>query len=229
MARFAELFKPRHIIIENVQGIRHDKNGAAQKTQSFLESLGYKVDAGLVLGSKIGVAQRRRRFFMVASLAVVPRLAHLSSLYGTNAHSFEWACSDLIDLNGATTFDTSARHSSINQSRIEYLFDHDLYDLPDSVRPDCHRLKAHDYKAVYGRLRPREPAPTITTGFGSTGQGRFVHPTRRRTLTPHEAARLQFIPDFFSFGTLGRRSLQLLIGNAVPPKMAYVIALDLLR
>lgn len=229
MARFAELFRPKHVIIENVQGIRHDKNSAAQKTKAFLQSIGYNVDDGLILGSHVGVAQRRRRFFMVASLVVIPQIAKMASDYVTTERTIEWACQDLVDVKGTTTFDTAAQHSHTNVERINYLFDHNIYDLPDIVRPDCHRLKAHDYKAVYGRLRPKEPAPTITTGFGSTGQGRFVHPLRRRTITPHEAARLQFIPDFFKFGDIGRRSMQLLIGNAVPPKMAYVIALDLLR
>jgi DNA (cytosine-5)-methyltransferase 1 len=109
------------------------------------------------------------------------------------------------------------------------LFTHGLHDLPDSQRPDCHRLKPHDYRAVYGRLYADRPAPTMTTGFGSTGQGRFVHPTQKRTLTPHEAARLQFIPDFFDLSGLTRRHLQTFIGNAVPPKMLYVLAKELLR
>ena len=62
------------------------------------------------------------------------------------------------------------------------------------------------------------------------GQGRFVHPKEKRTLTPHEAARLQFIPDFFQFGSdIGPTTLAEMIGNAVPPKLTYVIALELLR
>jgi DNA (cytosine-5)-methyltransferase 1 len=62
------------------------------------------------------------------------------------------------------------------------------------------------------------------------GQGRYVHPQERRTLTPHEAARLQFIPDFFRFGNgVGRAAVAEMIGNAVPTKLTYVLALDLLR
>jgi DNA (cytosine-5)-methyltransferase 1 len=229
MARFAELFRPRHIIIENVQGIRHDKNGAAMKAKSVFQKLGYATDEGLISAAEIGVPQRRRRFFMVASQNAVPRIDSLQSLYGAAERTIEWACHDLVDLQSDNPFDSSAKHSATNQQRIEYLFRNGIYDLPDPMRPDCHRLKAHDYKAVYGRLRPNEAAPTITTGFGSTGQGRFVHPARQRTITPHEAARLQFFPDFFNFGATGRRALQVLIGNAVPPKMAYVVALELLR
>ena len=79
-------------------------------------------------------------------------------------------------------------------------------------------------------MYPNKPAPTITSGFGSIGQGRFGHPLVNRTITPHEAARIQFIPDFFHFiqGTK-RVSLQKMIGNAVPPKLTYVLALEILR
>jgi DNA mismatch endonuclease (patch repair protein) len=50
------------------------------------------------------------------------------------------------------------------------------------------------------------------------GQGRYVHPSRRRTITPHEAARLQTFPDWFDFGKNTRRGvLAKVIGNAVPP------------
>ena len=122
----------------------------------------------------------------------------------------------------------SANHSAENRRRIAYLFEHDLYELPDSERPPCHRDKAHSYRSVYGRMRADEPAPTITVGFGSTGQGRFVHPTEPRTLTPHEAARVQTFPDWFDFGGLGRRQLQKAIGNAVPPMLASVVLRELL-
>jgi len=60
------------------------------------------------------------------------------------------------------------------------------------------------------------------------GQGRFVHPRRRRTITPHEAARLQFIPDFVEFTGLKVTSTARLIGNAVPPKLVYDVLLRLL-
>ena len=55
-----------------------------------------------------------------------------------------------------------------------------------------------------------------------------MHPLRERTLTPHEAARIQFFPDFFDFGDRARTDLIQAIGNAVPPRAGYVVALPLL-
>src|SRR6185312_3602501 len=107
---------------------------------------------------------------------------------------------------------------------MAFLFEHGLYDLPNNQRPECHRDGNHSYRSVYGRLRWTEPAQTITTGFGSMGQGRYVHPQRRRTLTPHEAARLQTFPDWFDFGKETRRGvLAKAIGNAVPPFLTLQI------
>ncbi len=56
------------------------------------------------------------------------------------------------------------------------------------------------------------------------GQGRFMHPAEARTLTPHEAARLQGFPDYFAFdGAVTRTELATIIGNAVPPQLAEAV------
>jgi DNA (cytosine-5)-methyltransferase 1 len=135
------------------------------------------------------------------------------------------AISDLVDEPSASTdiFRTPSRPTPRNRQRMDYLFDNRLYDLPNTERPECHR-NGHSYKSMYGRLKWHQPAQTITTGFGCMGQGRFVHPSRRRTLTPHEAARIQGFPDFFSFSTVKHRvGLHEMIGNAVPPPLASAI------
>jgi DNA (cytosine-5)-methyltransferase 1 len=227
VARFAEVLEPRDLVIENVCGAVHDRSGVVQRTREHLEGLGYRVDAGIVRAEALGVPQKRRRFFILASHGRVPSIARAVDRGWRAARPVAWALHDLGE-EGDTPFDTSAKHSVENRRRIAYLFDHGLFELPDSERPSCHRDKPHSYKAVYGRMRPAEPAPTITVGFGSTGQGRFVHPWRRRTLTPHEAARVQTFPDWFTFGELRRGELQKAIGNAVPPLMSASVMRDLI-
>ncbi len=229
LIRAVEILQPTHVIIENVQGIQHDRAGNVEIATQQLDRLGYTVSRGLVDCGDIGVPQKRRRFFIVASRTAAPSI-ELQKLLGTSKiRPVAWCCEDLLDIESVAPFDTAAVHSAVNQGRIEYLFSNGLYDLPNEMRPDCHRLKEHAYNAVYGRMHWKKPAPTITTGFGSTGQGRFVHPLRPRTITPHEAARIQFLPDFFSFGKSARTQLQKMIGNAVPSKAGYGLALGLLR
>jgi DNA (cytosine-5)-methyltransferase 1 len=62
------------------------------------------------------------------------------------------------------------------------------------------------------------------------GQGRYVHPDQTRTLTPHEAARLQLFPDFYDFSSVSSRTQWArMIGNAAPMKLSYVFCLEMLR
>jgi DNA (cytosine-5)-methyltransferase 1 len=226
----AEVLQPRVLLIENVPGAVHDKTQIVQRTQAFLKELGYDVGQAALRSDDYGAAQRRRRHFTLATREgnIQGVLANLASLRQEPLNVLD-AIQDLINVTSDEVFDSSASHSPTNRRRIQYLFDRDIYELPDEERPDCHRLKPHSYQSVYGRLYPNEPAPTITSGFGSTGQGRFVHPLRPRTLTPHEAARLQGFPDSFSFEAASSRvALQEMIGNAVPYRLAYSVCLALL-
>jgi DNA (cytosine-5)-methyltransferase 1 len=188
------------------------------------------VDDAVVQAVVVGVPQHRRRHFVVASRQQQLDIKTLISSFARPERTVSWAISDLSRSAHHSVFDQTSTPSLVNRQRIEYLFAHKLFELPDAQRPDCHRLEAHSYKSVYGRLRPNEPAQTITSGFLSMGQGRYVHPSQRRTITPHEAARLQYIPDFFHFGKVSSRTaLAEMIGNAVPPKLAYVLGVELLR
>lgn len=239
VARFAKLFRPRWIIIENVISVRHDKGDVVNRTQSALESLGYETTDGIVDLWSIGVAQTRRRHMLIAQLRpstsgprTLPDLPDLIAPYVTRPRPVRWAIEDLLNVSDDTFMDKARLPDDITRSRIDYLFEHGLYDLPKSQRPNSHRGEHGDsYKAVYGRMHWDDPAPTMTGGFSTMGQGRFVHPKRRRTITPHEAARVQYIPDFFDFAPIAynRGTLSETIGNAVPPKLSYVLALELLR
>jgi len=228
MARAAKRLSPKLILIENVPGVRHSKSKVVERTLTTLEGLGYKLHQVVLNAADFGVAQSRKRHFVLGTTGDIDILKDTIEALRRPQRNVLWAIDDLDSEEGGSTFDTPATHSATNSKRISYLFKHQLYELPDSQRPDCHKLKEHTYKSVYGRMYPDKPAPTITSGFGSTGQGRFVHPHKPRTLTPHEAARIQFFPDWFSFGDAQRRNLQKLIGNAVPPKLGYALALALI-
>ncbi len=233
VARYAKLVKPEWVLIENVPAVRKDRSGVVRRTADALESLGYWVADGIVDLWAIGVPQTRRRHVLVAQSETRGPLLELDDLvspYHTRPRSVAWAIEDLVDVEARVGVDALKTPDPVTQARIDYLFDHNLFDLPDHMRPDCHRKKSHTYQSVYGRMNWQEPAPTITSGYDTMGRGRFVHPKRRRTITAHEAARLQFIPDFVDFsGVVERSGLGKLIGNAVPPKLSYVLGLELMR
>jgi DNA (cytosine-5)-methyltransferase 1 len=227
MARAAEVLEPRVIVIENVPPVQWDSADVVGATKAALQRLGYMVDGRVLDSSRAGVPQRRRRYIMLATRiqGVDPSLL-LETLANApvTGRTVEWAIKDLSNIDDADEFDRPSSISSDNQKRIQYLVDHGLTDLPNSERPDCHRTDpTHSYKSMYGRLSWDKPAQTITTGFSSMGQGRFVHPSKPRTLTPHEAARLQTFPDWFDWGAVKRTHLATMIGNAVPPLLMAAI------
>lgn len=229
MARAAEVLDPVCVIIENVPSVRHDRAAVVAVTREALKLSGYRCREAVLDASHAGVPQRRRRHVLVATRDPKLELAFLTDSDWSCGHvrSLGWAIRDLERKLAPLPFDSSSEMSSENRKRIAWMFDNNCYDLPNPLRPPCHRSE-HRYSSMYGRLRWSTPAQTLTTGFGSMGQGRYVHPSRRRTLTPHEAARIQTFPDYFDFGDTRRSALARMIGNAVPPLLNVVLGERLL-
>jgi DNA (cytosine-5)-methyltransferase 1 len=223
MVRAAEVLLPAHVIIENVAAVVHDRKAVVDEAELRLSAVGYSVRRVITNATNYGVPQQRLRHLLLASLDSEPQTPQPRSL---RARSVAWG---IADLAGADPKPKSTRETT--QRRIDFLFDNDLYELPNFLRPTCHRDNPeHSYKSVYGRLHWDRAAPTITTGFACMGQGRYVHPSQRRTLTVQEAARLQSIPDSFPFSDrLTVSAKRRMIGNAVPPQVAYAAALSVLR
>jgi DNA (cytosine-5)-methyltransferase 1 len=233
MARAAEVLSPKLVIVENVAAVQHDELAVVDVTVAALRGSGYAVAGRVIDLRRVGVPQKRRRHLLIGSrLSGIDPAAILKTLAtGITGHpdrTVRWAIEDLLSIRGGT-YDRASEPTEKNARRIDHLFDHGLYDLPNRQRPECHRDGGHSYVSMYGRLRWDEPAQTITTGFGSMGQGRYVHPARRRTITPHEAARLQTFPDWYDFGNdAPRTALATMIGNAVPPLLMVTLGALLL-
>jgi DNA (cytosine-5)-methyltransferase 1 len=230
MARAAEVLEPSVVVIENVPAVVRDAAGVVGIAEQALRDAGYAVAHRTMNLGKLGVPQRRRRHLLIAfadysknPMRALDQLAAPCAEHPTR--SVRWAIEDLEDLESDNDFDRAPTPTEENARRIAWLFTHGKHDLDNSERPKCHREKKHTYNSMYGRLSWDEPAQTITTGFGSMGQGRYVHPSQPRTITPHEAARLQGFPDFFDFGVVAKRTAWArLIGNAVPPLLASNVA-----
>ena len=232
MARAAEVLNPKFVLIENVPTVRYDTAGVVQTTVDHLREIGYKVDTATISFHALGVAQKRRRHVLLASRVdgVDPKtvLDSLVARVPDETHHLKWAIKDLENLKTRAGYDLEPKASETNQKRMQYLIDHKIYDLPNAERPICHQ-NDHSYKSMYGRLKWTEPAQTITSGFGSIGQGRYMHPDQMRALTAHEAARVQGFPDYFDFSAVSKRAdLSTMIGNAVPPALTREVSAVLL-
>lgn len=220
------------ILLENVPTVQNSHSDVVATAAGLLKAAGYGVSMAILRADELGAAQRRARHFL---LAVRGRaigsdyLAVTGKRLALPAMPLSWAIGDLINKSPDNLLDTAPTLTPINVGRIDYLFDNNLYDLPDKERPDCHK-NGTTYTAVYGRMHWDRPAQTITTGFGTPGQGRYIHPLKRRLITPHEAARIQGFPDWFDFAPAQlpplRKNLAKWIGDAVHPMLGYVAGLS---
>jgi DNA (cytosine-5)-methyltransferase 1 len=221
------------VVIENVPAVVHDRSQVVASTRRLLLDHGYTVEEGVLSAASMGWAQTRRRFFMIGRRSVDPiPLAVVQQALADEARSVMWAIGDLVDCAFDERLHLEIALSEENLRRIDWLFDHDAFDLPNSERPDCHK-DGTTYNAVYGRLHGDRPSPTITTGFLTPGRGRYIHPELRRTLTPWEAARLQGFPDSYDFfpdprNLPNKLKLTKWIGDAVPMPLGYAAGLSAL-
>lgn len=221
-------------VIENVPSVVHDYKDVVTIAQQLLESEGYGVETGVFSASDMGWPQTRKRHVMVARRGAPPlSLDEVGAvLRRTETLSAWWAIADLAGIESSQAIDQQTELSPENHTRIEWLFDNDAYDLDLLERPPSHR-NGTSYVSVYGRIRKDAPAQTVTTGFMSPGRGRYVHPTERRVITAHEAARLQGFPDNYRFEVdptkpPTRSKLAKWIGDAVPMPIGYAALLSAL-
>jgi len=221
------------VIIENVQAVVHDRSEVVASTIALLRNAGYQIETGVISALSTGWPQTRRRYFLIARRNARPiPLQDVIEATSAPQRDVAWAIKDLEHAELGNGLHITVDLSEENRRRIEFLFEKDLYDLPNSERPECHQ-DGTTYGSVYGRLRADLPAPTITTGFLTPGRGRYIHPTQRRTLTPLEAARIQGFPDTYNFSPDPRRpaskaKLTKWIGDAVPMPLGYVAGLSAL-
>ena len=219
------------IVVENVPSVVSARQNVVGRARSALMAAGYSVSSeDLVLtASDFGTPQDRKRHFLVAARSAPPPDPGDFEALRVPAPCAGAAIEGLRDVARDTTFDTPSRLSRDNQRRVKFLAATGQHDLPDDERPDCHRLKPHNYPSIYGRMHSDRPSPTLTTGFLSPGRGRFVHPTEARSLTPHEGARLQGFGDDFDWlpnsNWITRADYANMIGAAVPPQLGFAVGM----
>jgi len=195
--------------------VANAKQNVVKRVAEHLEALGYFVDHGIVDLWRIGVPQSRRRHILLASKDRRLKIKAIAARHETPCVTCAGqsaisktpcltTCSTSLPTPRRTIAGASITCSTKNSTTSE------------RAAPACHRDKEHSYNSIYGRLSWDKPAQTVTTAFTACRWGGTY--TRRAAHSDgHEAARLQFFPDFFDFSTVkNRSSLARIIGNAVP-------------
>jgi DNA (cytosine-5)-methyltransferase 1 len=233
----AEL-QPELVTMENVPGLATKPIFDSFVNQ--LTALHYNVAWGSLYCPRYRVPQHRRRLVLLASrisqIRLPPPRIKDRLLFPTVKHAI--ARLRAVAAGSADPRDPLHCARSVNDLNLRRLRASrpggTWHDWPEDLRSPCHRrATGGTFHNVYARMHWDEPAPTITTEAYNFGTGRFGHPDQDRSITLREAAILQTFPRKYSFVAAGSRPgfLQVgrLIGNAVPPKLAHYIGLELLR
>ena len=217
-----EAISPNAFVIENVPGYFKSSQAAYVRRRS--KKLGYTVVAEIIDAADHGVAQRRKRAFIIGSRLGTPFFP------AATHHSHKTVHDAIGDLSGLPNNDNwhTPRHPD-DISVLRYCAipkGGNRFSLPRTLQPPCWRKKPTGSVDVFGRLWWDRPAVTMRTEFVKPEKGRYLHPEQDRPITAREGARLQSFPDSFAFkGSM--TSVVRQIGNAVPPRLAYRLALAL--
>lgn len=249
--RVISVLKPSVFLFENVKGfISFDKGKLLKELLNEFENLGYYIDYKVLNAVNFSVPQNRERFFILGfktSLKIKPNLPTENLVFG-KTFSFIEAVSDLpmatiypnIPLSYKTKpknklqeyyrqeentealkYHTYNKYSPKLTEMIVYIPQgksaHEV-DLPSSLKPSS------GFKNTYKRIVANQPAPTITRNFSVPSSQNCIHPFENRALTVLEAMRLQSFPDNYKF-VGSQTDIRLLIGNAVPPLLAFGIGI----
>jgi DNA (cytosine-5)-methyltransferase 1 len=200
------------------------------------KQLGYKVEGKLLNAAHYGTPQQRKRAFIVGSRIGEPVFPKPTHRNPAEAVTFEteglpkWktvkdAIGDLPRVPTGEGWHIGRNPTSLSVERYKHIpSGGNRFNLPSHLMPDCWKRKTKGGTDLFGRLWWSEPSVTIRTEFYKPEKGRYLHPDENRPITHKEAARLQGFDDGFLFK--GKKiEVGIQIGNAVPPSLAYQIAL----
>jgi DNA (cytosine-5)-methyltransferase 1 len=251
MTRFAEVFKPRAILIEQVKGLLNaqDENekvgGVFEQLINRLEKLGYVPKWKVVNAAEYGVPQLRQRVFIVSTL---------------KPNGFQFPAPTNGAPNKATPMFSLPPYVTVGEVICDlgkpykqngFIPENSHLDVtPDGDRfringvPEGSHLAAQVHlpkeqlrnltkkdTTKFKRLSRKEPANTLRCGEI------FFHYKENRYLTPREYMRIHGYPDSYILrGPIRGRSGRVRhldqhrqIANSVPPPIAKVLALEIVK
>jgi DNA (cytosine-5)-methyltransferase 1 len=189
--------KPLYFVMENVERIIKSK--VFSKAREEFKAIGYGLTECILLASKCGVPQRRKRFFCLGSLNDCDDFL-LESLM-SNLSLTEMTVRDYFGDN--LNFEFYYRHPRNYSRRGIFSIDEPAATIRGVNRPVPQGYPGHrnDACELNDSLRP---------------------------LTTHERARIQTFPEDYKFyGT--KTEIEQIIGNAVPVKLAQYVAHNLYK
>ncbi len=216
---------PETFIFENVANLISVSNGKVFTTLlTEMEKAGYATAHAVLRAENYGVAQMRRRLFIVGVQGTKAIKFPPDPTHGIHTLLDELprlTCRDVLDdlpdvldaVSSNIPNHEATHHSPAMIAAFEKL-------APGSRDPKSH----HD------RLHPDRPAYTLRAGSGNFSPLRPIHYQYNRVITVRESARIQgFSDDFIWTPDIPRLQQYRQVGNAVPPPLASIVVQHLAK
>lgn len=226
MIRVINHYQPKMFIAENVDGIRNSKKDNKGKAvdisalDTILEAFdlaGYNVQYRVLNSADYGVPQARRRVIIIG---LRKDLGQVEDVFYPEK---------MFDKTGETT----GKKWLSSKQGIDDLWDKiNNPNVLNHTQKDFSKAKFYPGKKTQGnnRIVADRPAPTIRAEHHGNIEAHYRTNLEDendmngwRRLSVRETARLQSFPDLFNF-TCSASAAYKMIGNAVPPVMAWNIA-----
>ncbi len=233
-----------------------DKNGnkiLPQIEKAFID-IGYSIYTKLLNSADYGVPQLRKRLIILGTnikkeytfpKAIIENKNYITVLQALgdlpaaseSINELNYLCDPLNDFQRIMRKNSYMvrDHKIPNTSDLDkYIISHvkpggNYMDIPTDVASiRIKRLQTEGgHTTCYGRMHPDKPSYTINTHFNRPNLGSNIHYKYDRLITVREALRLQSFPDDYNIKSSSKKSKNSIIGNAVPPLLAYYIAISI--
>lgn len=230
-----KIANPDFFVIENVKGMLTLNKGAFVNDllERFgINGLGYTISYQLVNAADYGIPQNRYRVFYVG---IKNKKFEFPEPFSYKLSAKD-GISDLLNSDN-THYGSEPQNDYQRIMRGEQLhpFNQDYTNHTEqtvkiiSMIPDGGNIRdlpreyweIRKYNKAFERMSSMRPSNTIDTGHRN-----YFHYAEPRIPTLRESARLQSFPDNFEvLGTRGSQYKQ--VGNAVPPMLAKIIAINI--
>lgn len=231
-----ETLNPDFFLIENVRGmVTLDKGAFVRDIHTRFGKLGYEIVHEVINASDYGVPQSRRRVFFIGLKSKKFNFPKKQDIHITSLD----ALSDLRSTFSSPTYKSDPKNNfqKLMRKGSTLVMNHEPTNHSEktieiiSMIPDGGSIKSlpsefwevRKFNKAFQRMNSKQPSLTIDTGHRN-----YFHFKENRIPTVRESARIQSFPDSFEF--LGSKTSQYMqVGNAVPPLLAYEIALQIKR
>lgn len=218
--RIVDGLRPQAVVMENVRAIATEYKGRYRDyVLKRFRDIGYNVHFAVLDAADYGVPQHRRRAFFIGFAD--PRIDYHfpGPTHGPGRLPYATVGEAIADL--ATKYEEVPNHIALCHSdvvlkRYRLISEGGMLPPPAELPADIRR---ENFGSTYKRLHRDKPSLTIVPGNNALP----IHPFLDRSLTPREAARIQTFPDDYVFEGDRRRQC-ILVGNAVPPLLARILA-----